>query len=410
MPRQERQYWEADYGLTGRPADARGFYYEAFVPDPIADLQFAIPLELAHELEEANRAVASLQNAASLTGLEAISRQLLRAESIASSRIEGLQLSQRRLARAMLDPNSEGATARAIVGNIHAMEEAVLLGTLSRSIRVEDILSLHRRLLEGITDAVIAGTVRDGQNWIGGSDLSPRGAEFIPPPALDVCPLLEDLCLFLNRQDVPAILQAAIAHAQFETIHPFADGNGRVGRALIHMVLKRRLLAPHVVPPISLVLATNGQRYVEGLNAYRQERPMDWCAFFVRVVDAASRHAWQLNVRLQDLQQEWHQTAGRPRRGSAAYSLIGALPAYPVLDLRLAAQVTGGSIEGARKALNALEQAGVLVPVVVGKKRNRVWEARELLYLLDQFEWELATPTRPSQSRRPSPRPRRQAE
>jgi len=99
--------------------------------------------------------------------------------------------------------------------------------------------------------------IRSEQNWIGGAASSPRDAEFVPPPPELVPDLLDDLCAFCNREDVPASVQAGIAHAQFETIHPFADGNGRVGRALIHVVLRRRALAPRYVPPVSLVLAAD---------------------------------------------------------------------------------------------------------------------------------------------------------
>src|SRR5207302_3067265 len=107
------------------------------------------------------------------------------------------------------------------------------------------------------------------QNWIGGNDYNPCGADFVPPPPEFVPDLLLDLVAYLDSDDYSPLVQAAIAHAQFETIHPFADGNGRVGRALIHAVLRRRGLAPRYVPPISLVLATESRSYIGGLTAYR---------------------------------------------------------------------------------------------------------------------------------------------
>lgn len=97
----------------------------------------------------------------------------------------------------------------------------------------------------------------------------------MPPPPERVKELMEDLVAFMNRGDLPPVVQAAIAHAQFEIIHPFADGNGRVGRALIHVVLRRRGLAPRYVPPVSLVLAADARAYVAGLTAFREERPGD---------------------------------------------------------------------------------------------------------------------------------------
>jgi Fic family protein len=99
------------------------------------------------------------------------------------------------------------------------------------------------------------------QSWIGGG-VTPRLAQFIPPPPDDVPDLLDDLVSFTNRDDLSAITQAAIAHVQFETIHPFADGNGRVGRCLIHVILRRRGLSRRVMPPISVALAANTGRYI----------------------------------------------------------------------------------------------------------------------------------------------------
>jgi Fic family protein len=214
---------------------------------------------------------------------------------------------------------------------------------------------------------------------------------------------LDDLFRFMAREDLPAIVQAAIIHAQFETIHPFADGNGRVGRALIHTVLRRRDLAPRFVPPVSLVLATNAGRYVEGLTAYRQGDIDAWCLFFTRALRSATEHAQRLNTQLQALQARWREALAYPRSHSAVEKLIQALPAQPVVDLHMAARLTGASEESARRALNELEAAGILSTLQVGKKRNRIWEARGLLELVDTFEWEMAEPTRPGEARRPAP-------
>jgi Fic family protein len=400
-----KRRWEPETAVAGKRESVYGFTYEAYLPDAIAALAFAIPLDLASELEATSKVMAELQHLASTSGLEALSRQLLRAESIGSSRIEGLQLSQRRLARAMVDPEMETDVARAIIGNIQAMDAAITLGSQGTAISIDDILALHRALLLGTRDADIAGVLRDSQNWIGGTEASPRQAEFIPPPETEVGPLLLDLCAFMNRDDLPAILQAGIAHAQFETIHPFADGNGRVGRALVHVVLKRRGLTPTFVPPVSLVLATNAKRYVENLTAFRSDQLFEWCRFFIRTLYSATEHAKHFNDLLLSLQQRWREAARNPRKDSAAEKLIQMLPAQPVLDLGTATSLARCSQEAARNALNDLEAAGVLSQAVVGKKKNRIWEARELLTLVDHFEWELATPTQPGQQRRPSPQP-----
>lgn len=214
--------------------------------------------------------------------------------------------------------------------------------------------------------------------------------------------LLDDLATFLNRADLSSIVQAAIAHAQFETIHPFADGNGRVGRSLIHVVFRRRGLSSRFAPPISIVLAANGQRYVEGLTAFRTGDASAWCTFFARVtVDAANRSRG-LAADLAGLQFEWLEMAKRPRSDSTAARLIEAIPAQPMLDAHTVATMLSVSEVAARGALNALEAAGVLRPVVFGKQRFRAWEAPALIALLDNFEWSMAEPTHGG-TRRPSP-------
>src|SRR5665811_1420877 len=121
----------------------------------------------------------------------------------------------------------------------------------------------------------MGGRFRSEQNWIGGSAFNPCSAEYVPPPHELVPDLVADLCEFCNDDSLPAVAQAAIAHAQFETIHPFVDGNGRMGRALLHLVLRRRGLAPRILPPISLILATWSRDYIGGLTGARYDGSPD---------------------------------------------------------------------------------------------------------------------------------------
>ena len=407
MPTYKPRTWGPRPDGYGTRSDRESFVYEAYVPDPIAPLELRLSAAENEEVLEAERAVSELQLGTQFAGLEALGRQLLRAESVASSRIEGLTLSQRRLAEALLSPSDADAAAREVVGNIDAMQAAIDLGATGGPISPDHLLDLHHTLFAKSPRAHLAGHIRTEQNWIGGSDLSPRGAEFVPPPEDHVPVLLSDLSTYSNRADVSAVVQAAVAHAQFETIHPFADGNGRVGRALIHVIFRRRGLSGRFVPPISIVLAANGGRYLEGLTAFREGRPADWCIFFARVVTDASQRSQDLASDLARIQTEWTERAGRPRIDSAAARLINVIPAQPILDARLVATTLNVSEVAARNALNALEAADVLHPVVFGKQRYRAWEAPDLIALLDNFEWSMAEPTRIGQPRRPAPRERR---
>jgi Fic family protein len=237
-------------------------------------------------------------------------------------------------------------------------------------------------------DRAIAGVVRTKQNWIGRHPHTPRDASFVPPPPEQVEPLLEDLCGFMNREDLPALVQAAIAHAQFETIHPFADGNGRVGRCLIHSILRRRGLAARYVPPISLILASRRQQYIAGLVQYREGEVDEWCEFFCDATAYAAREAERLADDVATLQKQWMERLGSPRKDSSAWAIVEALPAHPVIDVPTAARLAAVSDVAAGRALNRMEQLGILQNIGE-RQRGRTWECRELFDLVSEVERDL---------------------
>jgi len=300
-------------------------------------------------------------------------------------------------------PEARDETAKSVLGNVAAMEKAVALGSVSRPLAVADLLEVHRILMVATRTPHLAGKLRREQNWLGGTAFNPWKAEFIPPPPEHVPSLVRDLVAFSNRTDLSAVVQAGLAHAQFETIHPFADGNGRVGRALIHIVLRRRGLAPRYVPPVSLVLAADAKGYVGGLTAYREGRSDEWLQLFAQAVGSAAAKASELAARLSALQEAWRESAGRPRRDSAAEALIRELPARPIVTLATAVEMTGRSKQAANEAIATLASAKVLKEVTLGK-RNRAWEARELFDLINGVERELATPPAGQRPGRAAPR------
>lgn len=393
MARYETRPWPADPTVPGGRAERRSFRYRAFVPDSIASLQLALPSPVAAAVSSAERAVDALnRDPPRLASLEVLARRLLRSEAVASSRIEGLVLSQRRLARAEAEEaDARDETARSVLGNVAAMEEAVALGSVARRLRLTDVLALHRVLMLATTTPQIAGELRERQDWIGGNAYNPGRADFVPPPPELVKELMQDLVAFVNRSDLPPVVQAAVAHAQFETIHPLADGNGRVGRALIHVVLRRRSLAPRYVPPVSLVLAADAKGYVGGLTAFREDRAADWIHLFAQALERAAAKASELALRLAALQEQWRERAGRPRRHSSAEALIVELPAHPIVTVATAQKFLGRSKQAVNEAIAALASKGVLHAITLAK-RNRAWEARELFELINDIEREPATP------------------
>jgi Fic family protein len=404
MARYETRSWPADPSAPGGRTERRAFSYRALVPEPIAELQLALPSSVAAAVSTAERAIDALnRDPPRLASLEVLARRLLRAESVASSRIEGLVLSQRRLARAEAEePDARDETARSVLGNVVAMEHAVALGAGAKPLRLRDVLEIHRLLMLATTTPQIAGKLRDHQNWIGGNAYNPGRADFVPPAPERVKDLMDDLVAFMNRTDVPPVVQAAVAHAQFETIHPFADGNGRVGRALIHVVLRRRDLAPRYVPPVSLVLAADAKAYVGGLTAFREDRPAEWILLFAQAIERAAAKASELALRLAELQEKWRERAGRPRRHSSAEALIVELPAHPIVTVATAQKFLGRSKQAVNEAIAMLAAKGVLHAITLAK-RNRAWEARDLFDLINDVERELATPTDADDPAPPSP-------
>lgn len=385
------QLWQGNplaYGRRGQLS----FNYEAFIPAMLADLAVSLPGELSQRLIMAHEAIIALDTGPIGASLEVLARPLLRAESVASSRIEGLVLGHRRLAQALFQPEEADRIARAVIGNIAAMERAIRLGDDPRPLETADLLAIHRTLLTDPSEAAIAGVLRDRQNWIGGRDDSPQRADFIPPPASEVPALVADLCNFLNRTNLPALVQAAIGHAQFETIHPFADGNGRVGRCLIQIILRRRNAITRYVPPISVVLAANARSYIDGLVGYREGRLDEWLTLIIQATELAVERAAELGTRLDALNAAWRERTNRPRANSAVRRLLALLPGNPVMSIALAEELLGVANESARLAVQQLEVAGILTPTVLKRRRNRVWEAREVYALLTDWENDLELP------------------
>jgi Fic family protein len=380
--RYESRSWVPDFTWSGRRGGAAR--YQAFVPDPVGDLEPELSAATSALAERAGAAVRDLNvSTEGLRSLEGLARQLLRSEALASSAIEGLRISHRKLARAEIDGNAGEYKAREVLGNARAMERAVEIGNDARALGVDDILAIHREIAIVPPLDRIAGMLREEQGWIGGN--SPPVAAFVPPPHEFVPGLVEDLCRFMNRDDISPVAQAAIAHAQFETIHPFGDGNGRVGRCLIHVLFRRRGIAPRYVPPVSLVLGANKDAYIAGLHDFRLDEVDRWVAQFARAVEDAAKTAKEFSSQVVDLQAEWTERAEPMRADATAGAIIDCLPSFPIITAAIAAQLTGRSRVAAINGLEHLAEAGILK-----RRRNQrkgdSWEARELFTLLNDFE------------------------
>jgi Fic family protein len=384
--------WTYDPTINAPAKYRRACDYDAFIPVKLAELPVGLDAHVAGIVSEADAAIREL-NTSALPALAPLARLLLRSEAMASSKIEGLQTGLRSLARAEAKIEAggrAGTTVVEVLANIDAMQLALDDATALDRFSVSEILAIHRRLMErSINAARITGRIRTSQNWIGGNDYNPCGADFVPPPPEEVSVLLDDLCTAINDDRLPPIVQAAIAHAQFETIHPFADGNGRAGRALIHVVLKRRGVAPSYVPPISVVLAAGRDRYIEGLTRFRGDEVGVWIEQFAAAALSGAGLATAYLGEVRRLSDSWRAKLrarpSPPRSDAAAWTLIDILPAFPVITAPVAAAATGRSKPQVYEALRLLEATGVLVPLSASR-RNRSWEADGLLDLLERLE------------------------
>jgi Fic family protein len=386
--RYESATWAPDFAQSGRRDRARA--YRAFIPDPIADFDPELSAPTSALSERAGMAVHALNaSAEELVPLEGLARQLLRSEALASSAIEGLRLSHRKLARAEVEGEAGSFKAREVLGNTRAMEQAVLIASEAGELTVDDICSIHRALAIVPPLDRIAGQLREKQGWIGGS--SPPYAAYVPSPHQYVPDLVADLCDFMNRDDISPVVQAGIAHAQFETIHPFGDGNGRVGRCLIHVLFRRRGIAPRYVPPVSLVLGSNKDAYIAGLEDFRADEVDRWVAQFARSVEAAAQQAKRFSSEVAELQDEWRERAAPMRADATARAIIDHLPSFPFITAAIAEQLTGRSRVAALNGLDHLARAGVLTRHR-NQRKGDSWEAKDLIVLLEDFEVAIADP------------------
>ena len=375
----ESQTWEWDGHRASSRADRLFRDFASAVPANIADIELRLGARTLATLEEATLAIADLDRERMPAG---VSGALLRSESVASSKIEHLDIDAQALATAAAGEAKARSAAAQVWANVRAMEAAVAAGDAA-AFTIETILGIHHILMaDDPYEKEWAGRLRTMQNWIGGSDECPRDALFVPPAPRHVVSAMEDLVAFIYREDLPALAQAAIAHAQFETIHPVTDGNGRVGRTLIHTVLRRRRLATHVVTPTSSALLADVDGYFDSLDAYRTGNIDDYLVHFAAATTSAAHEALRLSDELRQLSDDWTKRV-KPRAGSVGAAILANLVHQPVISSTLHG---GGQADPAavHRAIARLVEADVLLETT-GAKRNRVWVAKEVTAALDDF-------------------------
>ena len=357
----------------------------ATLPPEIAAIDLPVPSAVATITAAADSEMAALDGWLSSSDgptLDAVAAHLLRAESLSSSRIEGLGLSARRLAEAEFTPSAAKRLAVEVTANVHAMQAATALGIERHPLTVADLCDLHAILMRAVP-GIEGGQLRTVQNWIGSSNV-PTDAEYVPPPPTEIGRLLDDLVTFANRRDLSVSFQAAIAHAQFEGIHPFVEGNGRVGRCLIGVIVRKRT-GLSVLPPVSAEFRRDTTGYFAALQAHQQDsNPWPWVTRFGNATIAACATARRSVDAVNGLLASWRERVGRQRKGSILERLIDVLPSHTMLDSTSVATLLGVDPDTARRGLAALETAGIVRQVSAGR-RNRVWRVDDMHDLLDSI-------------------------
>ncbi|MGY4643676.1 Fic family protein [Cellulomonas sp. URHB0016] len=351
--------------------------YSASVLPPIADRTPEVAVAVQAVVDEATSDVARFDGevAAMPVPMPAV---LLRTESASSSQIEHLTSNARNLALASLGIGGK-QNADLVAANVRAMNEALAVGD---DVTPESILAIHHALLCE-SDPDVAGTWRTEQVWVGRSAVSPHGADFVPPHHDRVRAAIDDLVAFAARDDIPTLVHAALVHAQFETVHPFVDGNGRSGRVVLHQVLRRRGLTRHTTVPVSAGLLRDPERYFRALTSYRDGEIDAIVEQVAHAAMAATLNGRHLARDVMDLRSAWRE-AIRARADSAAWKLADALFAQPVVNAEYVATSLQTSDRGARNAIEVLERAEVL-HAATSARRNQVWQAPTVLAAMDAF-------------------------
>ncbi|MFD4444340.1 Fic family protein [Nocardia sp. NPDC058519] len=354
-------------------------HVDVWIPPRIADLDYHLSGLVASANEAALIAVARLE-AGHGQYLAPLADFLLRSESVASSKIEHIDAGWRAFGRAVggAKASGEAKSQLAAVQALVAMVDAAGAGPITKA----GLLNAHRLLMSpDYYAARESGRFRQVQNWIGGSDYTPLNALYVPPPPELVAELMDDLLIFAARSDLPIVAQAAIAHAQFESIHPFDDGNGRIGRALISAILRRRGLTDRVTVPLASVMLADTRRYFAELTAYRAGEVDQFVEYVALAAVHSSAAAADSALSLADLPARWRDIA-RPRAKSSDEMLIVHLLDYPILNIDIANSLTGTTEAATYRALDRLVEVGIL-EVLSESKRNRVWAATDVLAELD---------------------------
>lgn len=380
-------FGEVEFAWEGRRATAS-------VPPALAGVRVELPEAVVRSTERAVAAVVRSSDRLPASW-EPLARLLLRSEGVASSAFEQIRAPLDEVAAAEVTTLVTGPSAW-VADNLAVVSGAIDSARLE-PLHVATLLGWHRRLMEHAThhlDAGLIGAFRDRPVWVGGN--SPLTAAYVGPPHDLVGALMDDLVAFANADSFDVVTQAALLHAQFESIHPFVDGNGRLGRVLIGWLVVRRL-GVLVPPPFSVFVARDPGGYLSGLALYRGGRLAPWVRWFATTLERSASAATALITQTESLMATWRARAsaswpagGRAvRAGATFWDVLEMLPEHPIVSAGLVAERFGVTNEAARQMLHRFESLGILAPTELRTgapgRPVRWWVARELMDLVERW-------------------------
>ena len=364
--------------------------YRAFMPAPLPPAPpVRLEGELLHLLSVADRALGRLDGSVhTLPNPDLFVYMYVRKEAVLSSQIEGTQSSLQDLLSAEADVSGVDTPRDVdeVVNYVRAMNRG-LARLLDLPVSVRLIREIHGELLQGVRGSRLTpGELRRSQNWIGPGGAALTSATFVPPPPEEVPAALGALETFLHtRDDIPLLIKFGLAHAQFETIHPFLDGNGRLGRLLITFLLCERGVLDKPVLYLSHYFKTHRQEYYDRLQAVRDHGDWEaWLAFFLKGIVEVSAQAAETARRVLALREE-HRSLIAERLGRAAgngHRVLQHLYMRPILSAKDVQDLLGTTFAGANQIVRRLAALGILVEIT-GHARNRRFRYEPYVRLFD---------------------------
>ena len=380
---EERPWHSGDLEMVPRSRRSKitGSYVATVTPQIAHELSIDLPGPLAARVAEAEAAIARFDERIG-TSLASFAVIALRTEAATSSQIENLSAAPSSIAIA--EYASPSASPQKPNADLIAANVATLTAAMSGDgpLDVAQVIEIQRDLLAGSAPR-LTGNFREEQVWVGGDGYSPHGATHVAPHHERVPAAVDDLILFANRHDLGALAHIAVTHAQFETIHPFPDGNGRTGRVIIQRMLRNAGLTRKVILPLSAGLLTDTERYFGALTTYRTGDIEPLISTFVdatfRSLDNASRLAKDLAA----VRESWNEIVSA-RVDSTVWPLLDYCVGRPAVTAPTVAADLGVSTVAAQNAIDRLAELGILRQNSPAR-RNRIWLVSDVLDAVEQF-------------------------